>query len=164
GVVMLLGGVDFNFHRAGVIFFQKILDRVEVVLAHIPQTTSIIVPIAPERGVGAVFAIGLPGRRSEPHVVIEGLWNGLGLEVGQATPLELPIEARGSPTGYLEGPAQEAIFDALFDGFDLGLHPVEAALKTKPGIQPKHTFVLLYRLDNFLTLIDGTGHGLFAPD
>lgn len=86
-------GVGLDFHRAFVVLAEDVLHGVEVMLAHVSQSTSIVVPITAEGPVHAVRVVRLVRGRPEPEVVIEFRWDGLGCQVGAADPIKLPIEA-----------------------------------------------------------------------
>ncbi len=79
GIVMLLRGIDLHFYRAGMILIENILYRVNVVLAHVAQSASVIIPVSPEGTVYTVLVVRFFGSRPEPHLVVEFGGNGLRL-------------------------------------------------------------------------------------
>ena len=163
-VRMLGRAVDFDPDRAGVVFFQQVLHRVQVVLAHVAQPAAVIIPVAAEGAVGAVLVVGLEGRRTEPQVIVESLRNRFGLEVGQPAPEELERESLPLADHRAQRPAEQPVFDHLFDGLDLGAESVEAALEAEPGVEPENAPVGFDRLHHALALSDGAGHRFLAPD
>ena len=161
---MLLRSVDLDLHGRGVVLAQQVLHGVHVVLSHIRESAAVVVPVAAERGVHAVFVVGLPGRRAEPHVVIQFRRNGLRREVLLSHPEEFPGETRGSGDGHLEGPSQQAAVYELFQRFDRRSQPVEGVLEAEPSVQPEDAAVPFDGLHHALALADGARHRLLAPD
>ena len=164
GVVMLLGGVDLDLHGRGVVLAQQVLHGVHVVLAHVGQAAAVVVPVAAEGLVHAVSVVGLPGGRTEPHVVVELRGYGLGLEVVAADPEELPREARGAGDRHLERPAQQPAVDEFLQRLDGRAQTVEGVLEAEPRVEPEDAVVAPHGLDDALALADGARHGLLAPD
>ena len=75
---MLLRTVDVNPHRAGVVFAQDVLHGINVVLAHVAQAATVVIPVTPEGAVYAVRMVGLELGWPEPHVVIQFCGDGRG--------------------------------------------------------------------------------------
>src|SRR5690606_10279226 len=90
---MLLGRILFYFNRTGVIFPQKVLYRIQLMLAHISQAPSIVVPIAAEGIVYQVLGVGSVWGRSEQSVIIQFLRYRFRLKVGSSYPVEFPVES-----------------------------------------------------------------------
>ena len=164
GVGMLLRSVDLDLHGRGVVLAQQVLHGVHVVLSHIRESAAVVVPVAAERGVHAVFVVGFVGRRAEPHVVVQLFRDGLGLEVLLPHPEEFPGESRGSGDGHLEGPSQQAAVDEFLERFDRRAQSVEGVLEAEPGVQAEDASVLPDGLHHALALADGARHRLLAPD
>ena len=131
---------------------------------HIRESAAVVVPVAAERGVHAVFVVGFVGRRAEPHVVVQLFRDGLGLEVLLPHPEEFPGESRGSGDGHLEGPSQQAAVDEFLERFDRRAQSVEGVLEAEPGVQAEDASVLPDGLHHALALADGARHRLLAPD
>ena len=161
---MLLRGVDLDLHGRGVVLAQQVLYGVHVVLAHVRQAASVVVPVTAERAVDTVFVVGLVRRRAEPHVVIQFGRNGLRREVLLPHPEEFPGEARGSRDGHLEGPSQQSAVDQLLQRLDRRAQSVEGVLETEPRVQAEDAAVLLHRLHDALAFADGACHRFLAPD
>src|SRR3546814_12535226 len=74
-IAMLLRGIYLNRNRALPILIQEILNRVDVVLPHVAQSTTVIIPIPPERGVDAMRTVRFIRCRAQPHIEITLFWN-----------------------------------------------------------------------------------------
>src|SRR5690606_32626134 len=70
GVAVLLRGIHFDRNRTFIIFIQKILYRVDIMLPHITQSTAVVIPVSSKCSMYAVVAIGLIGGRPQPHLVV----------------------------------------------------------------------------------------------
>ena len=70
-VRMLLRSVHLYLHRECPVLAEDVLDRVDVVLAHIAQTASVIVPVSAECLMDTVVIVRLVRSRPQPHVIVE---------------------------------------------------------------------------------------------
>src|SRR5690606_18237056 len=61
-IAMLLRGVHFHSNRAFVVFIEEILDGVNIMLAHITQSATIVIPVPPECSMYTMLTIGFIGR------------------------------------------------------------------------------------------------------
>ena len=71
GISMVLRSLHFNSDGEFIILTQQILNRVKIVLTHIGQTTTIIIPISAERLVNTMRVIRFVRSRAEPHVIVQ---------------------------------------------------------------------------------------------
>ena len=71
GIRMLLGSVHFHLDREVVVLAEEILYRVDIVLSHVGQSASVIVPVSAECLVDTVRIVRLVWCRPEPHVIVE---------------------------------------------------------------------------------------------
>ena len=161
---MLLRSIHLNLDGRRIVLAENVLHGVEIVLAHIAQTTTVVVPVAAEGLVGTVDVVGLEGSRTEPHVVVKLCRDGFGLQVLLAHPEEFPGEARSTADGNLQRPTQHTAVNELLQGLNRCAETIERVSETEPGVQAEDAVVLLHSLHHALTLADGTGHGLLAPD
>ncbi len=163
GIIMLLRGVDFHFHRTGIVLIQNILNRVDVMLAHVAQTAAVIIPVSPERAVYAVFVVGLHGSRAEPHVIVKFGGNRFRLQVGFADPVELPVKAGHPADGHFQRPAQCTALHGFLQRLNRGIQPIEIVFEPEPCIQAEHAAGCIDGFHDPFPFTDGSGHGFFTP-
>src|SRR5690554_3274663 len=101
---MLLRCVHLHFHGAGVVLAQHVLHRVDIVLTHITQATTVIIPVSTEGLMHAVCVVRFVWCRPEPHVIVQLLRNRLWFQMRFPNPVELPVESGMLADGYLQGP------------------------------------------------------------
>ena len=157
-------GVGLDLDRAFVVLAHYVLDRIKIVLAHIPQTAAVVVPVTSECAVHAVRVVRLERSRAKPHLVVELLGHGLRFQVGPAAPVVFPVKASNTADGDLERPAEDTALDEFFDRLDVGAHAVKPRAKTEPCVQAEDPLVLVDRLNDFFALVDCAAHRLLAPD
>ena len=161
---MLFGGVDLDLHGRRTVLAQQILYGVHVVLPHVRKAAAVVIPIAAEGLVHAVFVVGFVGRGAEPHVVVQFGGDALRPEVLLADPVEFPGEARGARNGHFQRPAQHPAVDEFFERFDRRPQPVEGVLEAEPRVEAEDAVVALDGFDHAAALADGARHGFLAPD
>ena len=110
-----------------------------------------------------VLVVRLVGCGTQPEVVVKIVGNGLGIQMLLTYPEELPVEAGVLGHCHGEGPAKQTAVNQLLERSHLGAETVEGILKAEPGVKTENSVVAFHRLNNSLTLTNGTGHGLFAP-
>ena len=164
GIVVLLRSVYLHLHRAVIILAQDILHRVDIVLPHVAQTTGIIVPIAAERLMRAMYVVRLVRRRSQPHIVVQLCRYLLRLQILLAYPVEFPVEARMLRDGHLQRPTQQSALYQLLQRFHRRAQSVELIREAEPRVDAEHTSVLLHCLAHPLALAYGACHRLLTPD
>ena len=164
GVVVLFLAVALDLHRAFVVLTHDVLNRVEVVLAHVAQAAAVVVPVTPEGAVHAVRVVRFERGRAKPHVVVELPGHGLRCQVGPAAPVVFPIETGDAADGDLERAAEDAALHELPDRLDFGAHAVKRRSETEPCVQAEDAIVFVDRLDDFFALVDCAAHRLLAPD
>src|SRR5690606_39980690 len=125
-------------------------------LAHISQTSPVIIPVPSEVGVYTFLIVGFEWSRSQPHFIVEYIRHRLRLQVGLTAPVKFPVETSSSTDGCLQRPTQGPVFDEFFDWFDGHSHAVKVGRKPEPGIQPKHTVMPLHRIDDGQTFANGS--------
>ncbi|CCZ76045.1 unknown [Alistipes finegoldii CAG:68] len=161
---MLLRSVHLDLDGRRLVLAQQVLHGVHVVLAHVGKTAAVVVPIAAEGAVHAVFVVGFVGRRSEPHVVIQLGGNRFRSEVFPAHPEELPRESGGARNGHLERPAQQAAVDQLLERLDRRAETIEGILEAEPSVQAEDAVVAPDGFGYALAFADGARHRFLAPD
>ncbi len=161
---MLLGCIYIYLDRTGVVLVEQVLYRIEVVLTHIAEAPTVVIPVSPERLVDAVRVIRLAGCRTQPHIVVELGRYRFRFEVGPAAPVELPVESRDTADSHLQRPSQHAAFHYFLYLFYRCLHSVETGPEPEPGVESEDPSIPPYRLDNPASFADRPGHGFFTPD
>jgi hypothetical protein len=90
---MLLRSIDLHLYREVVILSENILYRVDIVLSHISETATVIIPIATESIMSTMSVIWLIRSWSEPEVIVKSRRDRLRNEILLSSPEELPCEA-----------------------------------------------------------------------
>jgi hypothetical protein len=78
--------------------------------------------------------------------------------------MKFPVEPGGFADCHLEGPAEEAALDQLFDRLDRSTEVVKYILEPEPGVNPEDPAISLDGLDESLAFADRAGHRFFTPD
>ena len=163
-VGMLLRRVYFDLDRKVIVLAQEVLDRVDIVLSHVAQSTGLIVPIATEALVNPVGMVRLDRGWSKPEIIIQLLRNRLRLKIFPASPIELPGKSGGSGNPYGKGPSEKSAVDELLQGLNCGAETIEGVLETEPCVQTEDAAILVDSLNNFLTLTDSPCHRFLAEN
>ena len=164
GVVVLFLAVALDLHRALVVFAHDVLDRVEVVLAHVAQAAAVVVPVTSEGTMHTMRVVRLEWGGAKPHVVVELLGHGLWCQVGPATPVVFPVETGDATDGNLEWATEDPALDEFPERLDLCAHAIKRRSEAKPSVQAEDAFVLVDCLDDFFALVDCAAQRLLTPD
>ena len=164
GIRVLLRSIYLHFDRVGIVLTQDVLYRVDVVLAHIAQTTAVVIPITTESGMYTMRVVWLVRSRAQPHVIIQFGRNRFRSQVFLAYPEELPSKAGSTGDSHLQWPAQQTAIHQFLQRLDGSTQAIEIVLETEPGIQTENAVVLFHRFHHTLPFANGTGHRLFTPD
>src|SRR5690606_7707354 len=90
---VLLGCVHFHLHGAGMVLAQKVLDRIEVMLAHVTQTSAVVIPITTEGAMYPMSVVRSVWSGPQPTVIIQFCGDWLWLKIRTAHPEEFPVKA-----------------------------------------------------------------------
>ena len=163
-IVVLLRRIYLHLHGELVVLAQHILHGVEVVLTHIGESATVVVPVAAESLMSAMDVVRLEGSRAQPHIIVELCGHGLRREVVLAHPEEFPCEARGAGDGHLQRPSEQSALDELLKRFDGSAEAIERVGETEPGVQTEDATVALDSGFHGLAFADGARHRFLEPD
>src|SRR5690606_35407185 len=152
---MLLRCIHLHTDGACMVFPEEILNRVEIVLTHITQSATVVIPITAEGPVDPMLIVRLVGCWTEPFFVIKLGGYRFRLQICSSYPEKLPVKSGMSAHGDLKRPTQHAAIYQLFDWFNSRIHAIEIGIKPEPGIQAEDPSMLLHRLDYTLALTYG---------
>ena len=161
---MLLWGINFHFHREFIVLAQHILYRIQIVLTHIRQTTTIVIPISAESLVCTMYIIGFVGSRTQPHIIVKFLGNRLLSKVILTHPEELPGETCGTRYGNLQRPTQFTTLYQFLQRLHRCCQTIEGICKAEPSVQSQYASITLHSFCHSLTLAYGTCHRFLQPD
>ena len=102
---MLLRCFHLHLYGRSIVLAKQVLYGVEVMLAHIGKAAAVVVPVTAERLVRAVPVVWFVRSRAEPHVIVEHVGHGLGLEIRLAHPEEFPCKAGSARHNNLQRPS-----------------------------------------------------------
>src|SRR5664280_616770 len=153
---MLLRCIYFNENRTGIILSEHILNRIKIVLTHIAQATSIIIPIASEFCMYSLRVIRLVWCRTKPEVVIQLRRDRHWLKIIKTAPVEFPVVTCYAADCYFKRPSKHPAIDKFLQRFHGCSQTIELVLKPEPGIQPEHPAIFLNCPNNLDTFSDCT--------
>ena len=161
---VLLWSIHFHLYRVGIVLAQDVLHGVDIVLTHIAEAASVVVPIAAEGGVHAMTVVGLIWSRAEPHIVVEFLRHRFGHQVLLAHPVEFPSKSGSTGDSYFQRPSKQTAINEFFQRFHCGAKSIEIIFKTEPSIETENAVVLLHGFHHSAAFAYGASHGFFAPN
>ncbi len=160
---MLLRSIDLNIDRTCIVFSKQVLDRIEIMLSHITQSSSVVIPVTSEFGVHPFRIVWFEWSRAEPEIIIQLFRNRHWLKLVETAPVEFPVETGYAAYRNLKWPSQDAAINYFLQRLHRCLHSIKLITEPEPGIQPEHTSRSPDRLDNFYSFTDSPGHWFFTP-
>src|SRR5690625_5003395 len=124
---MLLRRIYFYTDGACIIFVEEILNRIHMVLTHIAQSTSVIIPVSPEVRMNPIFCVWFILLRAQPHSIILFFRYRLWASIGFSTPGMLPVNYGRTADRHFERPAKHPILHQFFNRLYRYTHSVKLA-------------------------------------
>ena len=139
------------------------LHRVEVVLPHVGEAPTVVIPVATKGAVGAVSGVGLVGGWTQPGVVVEVVGHRLRGQLRFSGPVHLPGEAGVGTDTNSKWTSEASRADQFLDAVGGAAQSVQSTLEAEPGIEAEHRLGSFDLLHHLHSLIDGATHRLLAP-
>jgi hypothetical protein len=131
---MLLRSIDLNRYRTCFIFTKQVLNRIKIMLAHIAQAPSVVIPVSSEFCMNSFWIVWLEWRRTKPEVIVEFSGNRLWLQVIKTTPVEFPVVPRNSAYSDFKRPTKYPAVNQLLQRLYGCTQTIELIFEPEPCI------------------------------